>query len=206
MINQIASIRYSDDDPEKIEDQITSIRFSFLSKWGHHYICQLNDNDLLFIKLHPIKLCSHWKKGEAKNKQNMAKRKTTKERPVASAAGGIREGLLEQRERLRRRRRRRLLRPREQRGRERVALVHTAARRRHGTAAALVREVHVDARRELLPRFELRLPCLPQMQGAVAMMNASNAGHACARKEAPMARGVKGSPLAGPWPGAHHSR
>ena len=77
MINQIASIRYNDDDPKKIEDQITNIRFSFLSKWGHPYICQLNENDLLFINLHPIKLCSHWKKGEAKSKQNMVNKEIT---------------------------------------------------------------------------------------------------------------------------------
>ena len=76
MINQIATIQYSDDDPEKIEDQITNIRFSFLSKWGHPYICQLNESDLLLINFNPIKLCNHWKKGEAKNKQNMINKET----------------------------------------------------------------------------------------------------------------------------------
>ena len=53
MINQIATIQYSDDDPEKIEDQITNIRFSFLSKWGHPYICQLTESDLLLINFNP---------------------------------------------------------------------------------------------------------------------------------------------------------
>ena len=77
MINQIASIRLSDEDEGKIEEQITTTRSLFLSKWGHPFICQLNESDLLFINFNPIKLCSHWKKGEAKNKQNIINKEIT---------------------------------------------------------------------------------------------------------------------------------
>ena len=74
MINQIASIRYSDEDPETIEEKIVTIRSFFLSKWGHPYICQLDKDDLLFINFRPTKFCSHWKKGDAKTKQNLINR------------------------------------------------------------------------------------------------------------------------------------
>ena len=43
----------SNEDEEKIEEQITTTRSLFLSKWGHPFICQLNESDLLFIKWSP---------------------------------------------------------------------------------------------------------------------------------------------------------
>ena len=40
-----------------------------MNKWGHPHLCQLDENDHLDINYKPIKLCSHYKKGKAKDEQ-----------------------------------------------------------------------------------------------------------------------------------------
>ena len=77
MTTQLAKIKHLDDSPESIEEKAIPIKSYFLKKWGHPFLCEIDENDSLTINFNPIKLCSHWKKGEAKNKQKATNREIT---------------------------------------------------------------------------------------------------------------------------------
>ena len=69
MLQQIAETKCMDTDNESKENKSTEIRITFLSKWGHPHLCQLDENDHLDINYKPTKLCSHYKKGKGKDEQ-----------------------------------------------------------------------------------------------------------------------------------------
>ena len=78
MTTQLAKIKHLDDSPENIEEKkVIPIKSYFLKKWGHPFLCEIDENDSLTINFNPIKLCSHWKKGEAKNKQKAINKEIT---------------------------------------------------------------------------------------------------------------------------------
>ena len=76
MTSQLIKVKHSDDSAENIEEKTIPIRNFFLKKWGHPFLCEIDDNDSLTINFNPIKLCSHWKKGKAKDRQNAINKET----------------------------------------------------------------------------------------------------------------------------------
>ena len=65
----MAIIGCKDIDSESKEDKLTQLKMEFLNKWGHPHLCQMDDNNNIEIHYKPIKLCSHYKKGKAKDEQ-----------------------------------------------------------------------------------------------------------------------------------------